>query len=174
MARFKKGWSEQDHAEFDALVDEVLALDASTPQRGERFMELIDDAIQAHRMWARDVERASRLSGFKSVWYRIQRRGSKLVLIGGREVDKPAQVSVKRIGDAGQIFKQLAFFDDLDLADVADKRREFTVVRNSYNDNILMLNKVEAFIKAGNARTVREAEDALGIKLDTWLARKVA
>lgn len=174
MARFKKGWSEADHAEFDALVAEVEELDASTAQRGEKFMELIDDAIQAHRMWARDVARAARLTGFKSIWYRIQRRGSKLVLIGGREVDKPAQISVKRIGESGRVFKQLAFFDDLDLADVADKRRECTVIRNSYNDNILMLDKVEAFIKAANARTVREAEVALGMKLDTWLARRAA
>lgn len=174
MARFKKGWGDADHAEFDALVAEVEGLDISTAMRGEKFMELIDDAIQAQRMWARDVARAARLTGFKGIWYRIQRRGSKLVLIGGREVDKPAQISVKRIGESGAVFKQLAFFDDLDLSDVADKRREFTVVRNSYNDNILMLNKVEAFIQAAGARSVREAEQALGMALDTWLARKAA
>lgn len=174
MARFKKGWSDQDHAEFDALVAEVQALDVSTAERGERFMLLIDDAVQAQRMWARDVERSSRLAGFKAIWYRIQRRGSKLVLIGGREVDKPAQISVKREDASGKQFRQLAFFDDIDLADVADKRREFTTMRNSYNDNILMLNKVEMFIKHAGARTVREAEDTTGMTLDTWLARKAA
>lgn len=174
MARFKKGWSDVDHAEFDALVQDVERAADSTAARGEKFMELIDDAIQAHRIWARDVERAARLTGFKSIWYRIQRRGRKLVLIGGREVEKPAQVSVKRADGHGNRFKQLAFFDDLDLADVADKRREFTVVRNSYNDNILMLNKVEDFILGAGARTVREAELITGMSLDTWLARKAA
>ena len=156
MARFKKGWSDQDHAEFDALVDEVKALDGSTAERGERFMELIDDAIQAHRMWARDVARSSRMAGFKSVWYRIQRRGSKTVVINGREVG------------------QLEFFDRLSLSQIAESRQYARQMRDTYGETVAMYDKTESFIISAGAKSVPEAEEIHGISLDRWLASEAA
>lgn len=174
MARFKKGWGEDDHAEFDALVAEVESVDASTADRGALFMALIDDAIQAQRMWARDVERASRLTGFKAIWYRIQRRGSKLVFINGREVEKPAQVSVKRAGADGQQYMQLEFFDRLSLAQVIDGRRQARKIQNAYGETVAMYTRTESFITSAGATSVPEAEAIHGISLDRWLASEVA
>ena len=174
MARFKKGWSDDAHAEFDALVDEVLSVDVSNADRGRIFADRVAGAVQAHRYWARDIERAAKATGFQNLWRAATRRGTVKVLLNGREVEKPAQISVKRENSRGQRFQQLAFFDQLSLVQVKEKRIEQRVMRASYDDNIATLDKVEMFIVSAGVTSVPEAEDIHGMKLDTWLARKVA
>ena len=174
MSRFKKTWTDTDNAEFDSLVNDVNALDVSNADRGRKFAEFIADAIQARRLWARDVERAALAAGFQIVWRRVTRRGTVKVLVNGREIEKPAQLSVKRENASGQRFQQLAFFDELSLAQVKEKRVEQRIMRNAYDDNIATLDKIEDFILAAGTTSVATAEEALGLTLDAWLARKAA
>lgn len=174
MARFKKTWTDTDNTEFDALVNEALALDVSNADRWRKFADLIADAIQAHRIWARDVHRAALAAGFQIIWRRSTRRGTVKVLVNGREIEKPAQLSVKRESATGQRFQQLAFFDQLSLAQVKEKRLEYRITRSAYDDNIATLDKIEDFILTARTTTVAGAEEKLGLTLDAWLARKAA
>ena len=169
MTHYKKRWSDTERAEFEAVVLESIAVDGSNSKRAEAFAAKVADAIQAHRPWARDVEKDALSRGFKNVFRAEARKGTVTVMLKGTSVEKPAQVSVRKQSEDGVTYEQLAFFETLTRQQVADKRTEYLKQRRAYDSNIATMDKLAALMDAAQADDIETACAIIGVTVEEWL-----
>lgn len=57
----RQSWGDDDKKDYDALLQKVIEGAEGTGARVDLMEKLVNDAIQAHRFWARETEREAAL-----------------------------------------------------------------------------------------------------------------
>jgi hypothetical protein len=166
----KAHWGEAEVEEYDSIIEATLRNDVSTSERAETFAYEIESAIQAHRPWAREVEQDAKRRGYLSIYKQEVRKGTVLVQVGGEDIEKPAMVSVQRVGDNGVTFQQLAFYEVMTREQIAFKRTEYIKARRAYDSNVAVMDKLTAMLDAAEADDLATAAASLGLSVEEWLA----
>lgn len=171
----KPDWTDDDKAEWEAALDEALALRNSAEQAA-RLSEIIDDARRSMRTWAEDkLDEAIRLGCAEMVKRAAGRRRRVLVAHNGRMLNRPAIRGVTaRRGDGEKVFQRRLFIE-MTFAEVEEVISTSTRHIRGEFDNIAVARKVLALADlAPGTETVAEACDALRLDLDVYLATEQA
>lgn len=96
-------WSPDDRDEYEALLEKSFTAGSSSHERIDAYEALLADAVQAHRPWARDVERENQRQGAnREVTAYGKRREPKVRLAyNGRVISKPARLIPGAVEVAG-------------------------------------------------------------------------
>lgn len=167
--------SESERAEYDALLrDAGYDGDKRRPSAevGPRMHELLLDAVQAGREWARwvltDDANAGHLSRFKR-WART--RDVVSTPFGDRVVKRSAAMSVRRTDpETGADFWQPTFWADMTHDDLVAVR---TGSRSRIESERIILSIVaalDAILGETGCATVAEALARKGTTIEAWLA----
>lgn len=174
MKLSKAAWGEQERDEFDVLVQECLAANRSD-ERTQRFVAGVADAVQAHRPWARDVERHALYRGAQSILAAEERRRPDAtipVAFDGQRLDKPRMLGVRRADDEGNVWAERTLFDYMTVEELRAKRKEFLANAKTYSDSAEMLDRLIAMCDAAECTTPAEAARKLGVPIESWIARE--
>lgn len=169
----RAAWSPEERDEYDELLAQVVASTTDTTARLDLMERLIQDAVQAHRFWASDVERAARRDGFAGEIKRYQDRNRALVASEtGRVLNVPrVQGTVGRRED-GQTFHQRALIELWTWEQIATKRAEAIRAQRLYGDKVAHYDKLLALRDlCPDSATPADAARQLGINLDDWLGQ---
>jgi hypothetical protein len=168
-------WSDAERAEYLALLDEVTRATTNTAERLDDFEAKLADAVQSHRAWARDVERACLrrgLAGEIKAYHDERQRA--LVSHDGRLLDLP-KVQSRRLRVDGELTYDRALIEVWTWEQVIDKRAEAIRSRRKYDDRIAFFDRLLA-LQSLCPESVSPADAAvqLGIDLDDFLGREAA
>lgn len=158
--------------EYETLMNEVIAEAESTGERARLMQAKINDAIQAHREWAMDVERTAALDGYSAAIKVHLKRTRVVVNVGGdRPAIKPRTIGTKRQGQDGKVIDLQLPFEVLTFDQLRHKRREYITQVQAYTDNLAFADRLLALEEmAPGSTTPAEAARMLGVILDDYLA----
>lgn len=167
----RNAWEPEERAEFDALLAEVVAVTNKTTDRLDLFEVKLNDAIQAHRPWAREVERHCVRGGLAKEIKAFQDRNRAQVAHNGRVLNLPkVQSTLARNEESGEVFYQRELIELWDWQQIADKRSEALKARQGYTEKVAHYDRLLALRDmAPDAKNPREAAKALGLNLDEFL-----
>lgn len=166
----KAAWGADEHDEFDRLVGDALSVDASTSARAQVFREGIEDAIQAQRPWAREVQQDALKRGYLAIYKQEARKGTVLVEVRGVQIEKPSQVSVRKTSAEGVPLYQLAFYEVMTREQVHEKRREYIKQIRAYDSNVALMDKLTAMLDAADTDDLETAAAKLGVSVEDWIS----
>ena len=168
----RAAWTPEERDEYDALLAEVVGATKVSADRLDLFEHKLLDAIQAHRPWAREVERACTRAGLAKEVARFQARDKALVAHDGRVLSVPA-VQARRVTDAeGQAGYQRELIELWSWDAIAAKRLEALKAQRSYDDKIAHYDRLLALrVLAPEAASPAEAAKAAGVQLDDFLSK---
>lgn len=168
--RFDATWSNTDREEHDALVSEVLSTHETNRDRADAYQAGVEGAVQAHRYWARDIERKVREDGYLRFWKTVTRRGTVEVVSRGRSVRKPRTWSVARVAEQAVLTTQDLTIEVFTREDIETKRHAALKMRKSYDDELQMWDMMLAFLDMAEADDIATAEATNGLSLESFLA----
>jgi hypothetical protein len=168
----RAAWSPEERAEFEALLAEVCDASRDTTGRLNLMEALINDAIQAHRPWATEVQRSARREGYAREIKRHQDRQRAMVAYDGRVLSVPA-VQARKVVDAdGAVSYQRELIELWSWDELEAKRREAVQAARTYTDKIAHYDRLLILRElAPDAATPAEAAEQLGLDLGEWLGR---
>lgn len=167
----RNAWGSEERAEYDALLAEVVAATNKTPARLDLFERKLNDAIQAHRPWAREVERHCVRNGLAKEIKAFQDRNRAMVAHNGRVLNLPkVQSTLVRDEESGEVFYQRELIELWTWEQIADKRTEALKARQGYTEKVAHYDRLLALREmCPDASTPAEAAKALGLNLDEFL-----
>lgn len=169
-------WSDQDRQELEAL--RKAAWDHSTKQaeRNEKYVELLLDAVQAHRKWAREVLDTLCLSGGGSDLKNWRKRTAQVMVAhDGRLLSKPRVIGIRRTDAGGHAYSEQTLFDLFTWDEIDTKRKAYLKQIGAYDTNIALLDRLAQLRElAPGASTPAEACRRIGTTLDEWLGAEAA
>jgi hypothetical protein len=169
-------WTPEDREEHDAILTEAWGAARSTAGRVEKYLSLINDAIQARRFFARDVENDMKRTGARAQlkrWHKA--RAQVAVSYQGRVISKPRVIGTDRTDEEGRVYTTQTLFDFMTWDEIENKIREYAAQVQSYRANIaLCLRLLELHDAAPSAATPAEAVEMLGTSMETWLGEEAA
>lgn len=167
-----RGWTKDKKAELDAAFSEAWAKGGNSKQRADALLDIVADATQAHRQWAREVERQALRSGLASLLKRWKKaRDTVQVSVDGRVLNKPATVGTVVKDDEGEVWHQQVLMHDMTRDELKDKRREYLRQIRAYTDNVEVVDRLLALLDAAEgADTPRDAAAELGTTVEAWLS----
>lgn len=169
----KNMWSDDERAEFDLLVTEALAV-SKTSARVDVFLNGLDDAVQAHRVWARDFLTDIRRRGAESLLKSEMelRRPRVAVVHDGTVIGKaPREFGYIDRNEEGKSAHHRSLFDFLTWDELRVKREEFVRTRRAAEVDTFTVDKLLTLQdKAPSAATPDEACRLLGITVEEFLA----
>ena len=170
-----KGWSEEERAEYEALMTRVLAATESMAERVDLMDRLLADAVQAQRFWASEVERESRRAGYASRIKRHEKeRQTVLVAHNGALLTKPRVIGTTRRVDGRAVAVQ-TLFDAMTWDELEAKRSDYLVQMRAYDTNIATIDRLLALRDlAPDSATPEEAAAEIGTDIDTWLGQEAS
>lgn len=171
----RAAWSPEEHAEYEALLEEVVSSSRNTGERLDLMERLMVDAIQAHRPWASEVARSATRHGYAAEIKAHQDRANiVLVSYEGRPLNVPG-VQSRRVRNAtGNTTHQRELISKWTWEQIADKRVEAIRTCRSYEAKIAHYDRLLALRElCPDSTTPIEAAERLGINLDDFLVRKV-
>ncbi len=164
-------WDPKWIAEYNTAMREVVANANGTGERVALWRTVIDDAIQAHRPWAHDVDRDARAVGDASEIKRWLKRHRVVIAIGGRTVRKPRVIGTRRPTDDGVVVDLQLPFAVLTFDEIRNKRTAYLRQLAAYTDDVAVMDILLALSDmAPGTFTPQEAASSLGISLDEYLA----
>lgn len=171
----RTGWTPEEREQYDALLAEVVAGTTKTSDRLNHFERLLNDAIQAHRPWARDVERSCIRNGLAKEIKNYQDRNRAMVSHDGQVLNLPrVQGTVTRDED-GAVYHQRELIELWSWQQIADKRVEALKGRRTYNQKIAHYDRLLALRDmCPDSATPAEAAEQLGLNLDEFLGLEAA
>lgn len=167
----RSAWSPEEQEEYEELLAAVTASGRESSARLDVFERLLADAIQAHRPWAREVERACLRGGMGKEISRYQGRMRALVAHDGRVLNEPRIQSRKVRTADGATVDQRELIELWTWEQIAEKRVEAIRMRGSYDDKIAHYDRLLALrVLAPDSVTPTEAAAVLDVDLDEYLA----
>jgi hypothetical protein len=166
-------WPEGEWDEFEELCRNAERLGESTGHRARLFGDMIEGAVQAHRIFARDIEREALRRGFLSIFRQWQKShgGPVVVSHDGRILTKSRVIGVRRSGPDGTEHHQQLLFDYCTWDELGTKRKEYIAAMRGYGDDIAVIDRLLALRElAPESTTPAEAAKELGTTVDAWLA----
>jgi len=156
--------------EYEALLNAVIAEADGTGERVALMDRFMEDAIQAHRHWAVQVEGAARRNGYAAEIKTYLKRTRVVINLNDREISKPRTIGTRRESDDGKVIDLQLPFEVLTFDQIRDKRREYLTQINAYTDNLAVADRLLALAEmAPGSNTPAEAAKLLGIVLDEYL-----
>jgi hypothetical protein len=94
--RRRAGWSPEDSKEYETALIEAFESGTTTTERIDALEVILADAVQAHRPWARDIEREALRGGLNKliVEYGKRRQPDVVLAYNGRVISKPRRQGV--------------------------------------------------------------------------------
>jgi hypothetical protein len=173
----QKTWTAEDRDEFDRICYESEAEGESTGERAQFMGDKIDDAVQAHRVFARDAHREALTRGYLSIFKGWQKSQQKPVVVAhdGQLLNKPRVIGTNRARDDGSVYYQQTMFDFMTWEELAKKRYEYLTQIRAYRGNVATVDKLLALRElAPNANTPAQAAEVVGTTLEAWLGEEAA
>lgn len=167
----RAAWSPDERAEYEVLLHEVVTATSDTTQRLDLYTQLINDAIQAQRSWAVDVQRANARQGATAEIKRYQDRTRAMVSHDGRVLNLPAIQGTKVRTVDGDECHQRALIELWTWEQIIEKRTEMVRARHVYADKIAHYDRLLALREMCSVSTSpADAAGRLGIVLEEFLA----
>lgn len=171
----RAAWSPEEREEFDELLAEVVAATRDTTDRLNLADKLLNDAIQAHRPWASEVEASCRREGLGREIKRYQDRQRVAVAYDGRILSVPAVQARKVVADDGVVTYQRELIELWTWDQLFEKRGEAIKAQATYSEKVAHYDRLLALrVLAPDSKSPSEAAQQLGIELDAWLAGTAA
>jgi hypothetical protein len=166
----RSGWSPEERAAYDALLAEIVAESNDSTERLDLFEHKLNDAVQAHRPWAVEVERACLRSGMGKEISRFQDRERALVSYDGRVLSLPA-VQARRVVDDRRVSYQRELIELWTWDQILDKRVEAIKSQTTYSEKVAHYDRLLALrVRAPQSSSPADAARLLGLDLDDYLA----
>lgn len=169
----KNGWSDEDREEYEELVTEALR-EQATADRRDVFLAGLDDAVQAHRVWALDVNATIRNDGADKILTREQavRRPRVPVAHNGQILGKAPREFGRKIRDEdGAVIHARTLFDLLTFEELREKRLEFQGTERAARIDRYTVEKLLTLEQlVPGATTPAEACEQLGTTVEAFLA----
>lgn len=168
----RAGWSEGERAEYEALLAEIAAQTNDSRERLDLFEHKLLDAIQAHRPWASEVERACRRFGMGKEISRFEGRNRALVAYDGRVLSLPA-IQARRVKTAsGEVAYQRELLQAWTWQQIEEKRTEALTAQRTYDDKVAHYDRLLSLrVMAPESTSPADAAEKLGLDLDEFLAK---
>lgn len=164
-------WSTDERHEYDALLSVVIASSKATGERLNLFEKLLDDAVQAGRVWATDVDGSCRRDGLGDEIRRYQDRNRAMVSYKGEVLNVPSIQSTKTRSASGDVVYQRELIELTTWEQIAEKRAEAIRSRRTYSDKIAHYDKLLALRDlCPESTTPADAAKRLGLTVDGWLS----
>lgn len=163
-------WSWEERREFDEVLERVVASSRNGHERVDLFDSLLNDALQAHRVWAHDIDRHARRDGLAAEIRRYQDRNRALMSHLGELLNLP-RVQARRIrSDDGDVFYQRELIELFSWEQLAEKRTEALKARGTYTQKVAHYDRLMALRDlAPESATPAEAAEMLGTTIEAWL-----
>lgn len=166
-------WSDDDRNEYDLLIDKALSI-SSVPVRVAVFLEGLEAALAARRLWARDVhadflnEGANRLLKAEQ----DKRRARFLVSHLGEVIGKmPHTAGARRRSPVGRLEHQRVLIEMFTWDELRARRREYAAQAKALEVNVKGVDRLlELEERVPSAANPEEACAALGTTVREWLA----
>jgi hypothetical protein len=164
--------SEEETAEWHALLDAVIDDVPGSGERADRLVAELNDAEQAQRPWASEVRYHALRIGLGTM---VRRHGKKrrtvLVPAGGAQVIKSAVLGMKVRHDDGTVEDQQRLLDEIPWVALEAMIDAYAATMAGYGVGLRMMRRALALRdEAPSAATPGEAARMLGTSLDAWLA----
>lgn len=168
----KHDWNKSEQQEYDAMMSDVLHSTTVSRDRNRLLVERVNDAIQAHRSWAKDLLEDMINRGAGSIIRAEIKKDVVLVDVDGRVLAKSRTVGTKR-STANGMYDQQVLLETLTWDELEKKRREWKQQENTYADNVRIADKLMS-LRAKGVNTPQEALDQIGVSLDQFLGSAAA
>ena len=173
--RIPNTWSPEERAEHDEALNEAWDSSLVSGERSNRFVEIIEDGVQAHRTWARDVQRRLMHDGAgNALTAHYKRLQSVMVASGATVFAKPRIVGVVRATVSGVKYNTQTLFDLLTVGELREKLAESLKIEKTWSDTAYTYERLVTFCEMYNANTPEEAAQNSGLTVEDWLSGKVA
>lgn len=161
-----------ERREYEALLTAVLAEAEGTGERVAHMDALIEDAVQAQRQWATQVEESCRRVGYSNEIKDYLKRTRVVIAIDTRKVSKPRTIGAKATTPGGKVIDLQLDFEVMTFDQLRDKRREYLKQITAYKDLLAFANRLLDLADAApGTDTPQDAAQALGLDLEEYLAR---
>jgi hypothetical protein len=171
----RAGWTPDERDEYEDLLGEIVGATNVTADRLDLFEHRLLDAIQAHRPWATEVERACRRSGLGKEISRYEDRNRAMVSHEGRVLNLPAKQARKVASTDGAVEYQRELIELWSWDEIAEKRLEALKAAQTYTDKVAHYDRLLALrVLAPDAKSPADAAKAAGLDLDEFLAKPKA
>lgn len=163
-------WKPGERAAYDKLLAEIVAATNDTTTRLNLFESKLNDAVQAHRPWATEVERACLRTGMGKEISRYQDRNRALVSYNGRILNLPA-VQARKVRVDNEVHYQRELIELWTWAEIVDKRAETIKAQRTYTEKIAHYDRLLALrVMSPDSKTPVDAASKLGIDIEEFLA----
>lgn len=168
----RAGWAPEERYEYEELLGEIVSETNDTRERLDLFEHKLLDAIQAHRPWASEVERACRRFGMGKEVSRFEDRNRALVSHDGRVLNLPAKQARKVVTTDGEVTYQRELIELWTWDEIAAKRTEAIKAKRTYDDKVAHYDRLLALrVLAPESTSPAHAAELAGMDLDDFLAR---
>lgn len=169
-------WSEDERAEYEAAMRDSWADGVDSATRTDAIERIITDAVQAHRPWARDLERQATRDGLYDHLKKWEKKQRTVPVVRDElVVERSTTVGVQRRDEDGVRRWTQEPLLTLTRAEVADRKVAALRQARAYTHDAAEMDRLLAlFDLAPDAQTVEEALDAVGTTLGEWLGREQA
>lgn len=171
MTMNRNAWGVAEREEYEDMMALVVASSKNTRDRIDLIEQLLNDAVQAQRPWARDVERQAMRSGLGKEIKAYQDRRRALVSHDGQVLNLPS-VQARRVKAVdGEVYFQRELIEVWPWEQIEAKRAEMLVGQFAYTSKIAHCDALLALRDmVPGARTPEEAARMLGTTVDQWLS----
>lgn len=175
MVNIRATWGSDERAEYVALMEAVIAASKNTHDRVDVFERLLNDAVQAHRPWARDLERLAVRDGLRREIKAHTDRERALVSHDGQVLNLPSVQARRLTAPTGEIYYQRELIQKFTWEEIEAKRREAMQGRRTYSDKIAHYDALLALRDmAPESTSPEDAAKQLETTVDQWLGGRKA
>jgi hypothetical protein len=168
----KHTWSDDERTEYELLVSESLRVAGVIPRR-DIFLAGLDDAEQAHRIWARDVIQDMRSNGADRILKNEQNARTRRVAVAhnGQVLGKVhREVGARKRDDEGAVENQRLLFDFMSWEQLREKLPWYAQQIGAFErDAMAVVRLLELEDRVPDAANPAEACERLGITVEQWL-----
>jgi hypothetical protein len=168
-------WSPQERAEWEAALEQAATETETTTEAAVMLAALVDDAYQAQRPWADDVQRTALHDGLRKQVNDWKKRSRLLMSHDGRVLNRPRAVGITRVDEDGTTWTQQELIQTVSFDLLRAKRAEYLKQIDAYRDNVAVIDRLLTLqARCPEAITPQEACDRLGLDLDDYLMDEAA
>jgi len=169
----RNSWSTDERVEYDMLCDEAWRYSTSTRERTDRYIEMLRDAEQARRFYAKDcLDDALHRGGAAQLnaWSTCQKMGRIAVSYEGKVLSaRQIRGTIVR-DDNGNPMHSQGIFDYFTWEQLEAKALEYATNIRAYKFNLDTVSRLlELRELAPDANTPDEATIQLGISVEEFL-----
>lgn len=175
MKTSRSAWGSDEREEYDTLLGEIVTATSSTSDRLDMFERKLNDAIQAQRPWARDIERSCVRNGMAKEIKGYQDRNRAMVAYNGTVLNLPRVQGTVVRSESGEVHHQRELIELWSWDQIVEKRAEAIRGRRTYTSKIAHYDRLLALREmCPDAESPADAVRLLNLSLDDYLGEEKA